>query len=102
MSGLTEELQAIISSNDVVLFTKTTCPYCVKAKQLLQEQNIEYTEILPTSEQLASLEAATTQGSVPNIWVKGTFIGGCNDGPESWMGVSKCIKSGKLQELLQG
>ena len=38
--------------------------------------------------------------TVPSIWVKGTYVGGCKDGPESWMGINKCIKSGKLEELL--
>jgi glutaredoxin 3 len=96
------DVREIIESNDVVIFSRTTCPYCVKAKQLLQEKGIEYFEVIANSTQLEALEAATGQGSVPNIWVKGTFIGGCNDGPEDWMGLSKCLRSGKFQELIEG
>jgi glutaredoxin 3 len=95
-------VREIVESNDVVIFTWTQCPYCVKAKQLLQEKNIEYLEVLATPDHLEALEAATGQGSVPNIWVKGQFIGGCNDGPEDWMGLAKCLRSGKFQELIEG
>ena len=42
----------------------------------------------------------TNVGSIPSIWVKGKFVGGCNDGPEAWMGIKKMIKSGKLNEML--
>ena len=39
--------------------------------------------------------------SVPNIWVKGKFIGGCEDGPEPWMGVMPLIKNGQLAKMLE-
>lgn len=102
MAELRDDLKEIIDNNNVVVFSKTTCPYCVKAKQLLQQNNIEFVDVIPDGSQLQSLEEVTGQGSVPNIWIKGTFIGGCNDGPENWMGLSKCLQSGKVQELLQG
>jgi glutaredoxin-related protein len=37
---------------------------------------------------------------VPSVWVNGKFVGGCNDGPESWMGIKKIINNNKLDELL--
>lgn len=101
MTTTADELREVIENNAVVVFSKTTCPYCVKAKQLLQEKGIEYHEVIANREQLNELETMTGQGSVPNIWIKGTFIGGCNDGPEDWMGLSKCIRTGKFEELLQ-
>ena len=33
-------------------------------------------------------------------WVKGAFVGGCDDGPEAWMGVVPMVRSGKLAEML--
>ncbi len=33
--------------------------------------------------------------------VKGKFVGGCNDGPESWMGITKLIGNGELDKLLR-
>ena len=32
--------------------------------------------------------------------VKGTFVGGCNDGPEPWMGLLPMLESGKLREMI--
>lgn len=96
-----DEIREIVDANPVVIFTWKTCPFCVKAKKVFQENNIEFIEVLATPELSAALEALTGQGSVPSIWIKGTFIGGCNDGPEDWMGLNPCIRSGKLQELLQ-
>ena len=32
---------------------------------------------------------------------KGTFIGGCNDGPEAWMGALPNLASGKVAEMLK-
>ena len=41
------------------------------------------------------------QRSVPAVFVKGKFVGGCNDGPESWMGALPLLNSGKLEEMLK-
>ena len=30
----------------------------------------------------------------------GKYVGGCNDGPEPWMGIKKIVKSGKLNDYL--
>eukprot|EP00593_Proboscia_inermis_P001458 CAMPEP_0171292734 /NCGR_PEP_ID=MMETSP0816-20121228/516_1 /TAXON_ID=420281 /ORGANISM="Proboscia inermis, Strain CCAP1064/1" /LENGTH=45 /DNA_ID= /DNA_START= /DNA_END= /DNA_ORIENTATION= len=37
--------------------------------------------------------------SVPAIFIDGTFIGGCNDGPMG--GIVKLAESGKLDEMLK-
>ncbi len=101
MVELGDEIKDVIEKNDVVVFSASFCRYCTKAKQLLQENNIPFIEVDSSDEQLDQLYDTTGQSSVPSIWVKGTYIGGCNDGPESWMGLTKCLESGKIQELLQ-
>jgi glutaredoxin 3 len=98
---LSPSLKAIVESSNVVVFTWTTCPYCVQAKRLLEQNNYAFTEVNATKEVADDLYKATSQSSVPSVWVKGTFIGGCNDGPENWMGLAPCLKSGKFQELLK-
>ena len=40
------------------------------------------------------------QRSVPAVFVKGKFVGGCNDGPEPWMGALKLLSNGGLREML--
>jgi len=42
----------------------------------------------------------TGKKSAPAVFVKGTYIGGCNDGTEPWHGVLPCLESGKLKEML--
>ena len=64
-----------------------TCPYCSKAVTALGAAGVEYTAIERTQEMANALLAKTGTTSVPSTWVKGTFVGGCNDGPEDWMGV---------------
>lgn len=98
---ISPELKSMIDQNDVVMFTWWTCPYCSKAKQILNEKGIKFNEINSTNEIGDALYEATGQSSVPSIWIKGNFIGGCNDGPEDWMGLTKCLKSGKFDELLK-
>lgn len=72
------------------IYTKTNCPYCFKAKDLFDKQNISYVEYiisaglgesLPsanqqyvTREQL--LERAPQAKTVPQIWLEGNYIGG--------------------------
>ncbi len=78
-----EEIKALISSNDIVVFSTKTCPYCHRAKEALTAAGKAYVEhVIASSEQFDALERLSSQSSVPNIWVKGKFVGGCNDGPE--------------------
>jgi glutaredoxin 3 len=93
------ELKAVVDANSVVMFSGSMCPYCTKAAGLLTSKNVKFLEINSSSYRDALYEA-TGQTSVPSIWVKGTFIGGCNDGPEDWMGLTKCLNNGKFEELL--
>lgn len=52
-----------------------------------------------TDAQKAELRELTGKTSVPQVFVKGQFIGGCNDGGLG--GTVPLLKSGKLQEMLQ-
>lgn len=60
------------------IWTKENCPYCVRAKALLEQQGVEYTEFKigkdATREQL--LEIAPSARTVPQIWLEGSYVGG--------------------------
>lgn len=66
----------------LTVYSKTTCPYCVQAKQLLESRGIEYNEIL-VDKDLAAREFVLERGhrSVPqlylngNLFVEGGFVG---------------------------
>ncbi|MBT7642724.1 MAG: glutaredoxin 3 [Rhodobiaceae bacterium] len=66
----------------IEIYTTTTCPYCHAAKDLLTQKAASFTEISVTRE---PNQRSTMQGraggrtSVPQIFIDGTHIGGCDD-----------------------
>ena len=68
-------------SGATIIWSKPNCPYCVKAKHLLSIKNIPFEERVIgegwTREQL--LEAVPEAKTVPQIWLRGDYIGGCED-----------------------
>ena len=78
------ELRDIVVKHNVVIFSKPQCPYCVRAKQLFDELNVNFVEIdletIENSEQLTTqLRAHTGWKTVPQIFVNhGEFLGGCD------------------------
>jgi glutaredoxin len=71
----------------IEVYGKDTCPYCVKAKQLLKEKNLPFTDVKVgvdvTREQVQQLaEAAGAKveiKSIPQIIIDGKYIGGYTD-----------------------
>ena len=69
-------------SATIDLYTTRTCPYCIKAKKLLDLKACAYNEIDVTDqpEQRQQLiEKANGQRTVPQIFINGQHIGGCDD-----------------------
>lgn len=65
-------------SKKVVIYTTPTCPYCIRAKELLRNKNIEYKEVdLSNNPSLRKqLIEKTGQKTVPQIFINDKFIGG--------------------------
>ena len=65
---------------DIVIYTTGFCPYCYRAKSLLESKNIEYKEIDVTMNASKRLEMSQMAGSssVPQIFVDGKYIGDCD------------------------
>ncbi|KAK7464987.1 Glutaredoxin [Stygiomarasmius scandens] len=95
-----DTVETTIDSNTITVFSKSWCPYCKAAKQLLKEsygdKQIEILE-LDQREDGADIQnylaEKTGQRTVPNIFVNKQHVGG-NDA------VQAAHKSGKLKELL--
>jgi glutaredoxin 3 len=94
-----------IENNPVAMFSFTTCPFCRRAKDLLEERNISYTameldelEGTAGNEIRAVLGKRTKRTSVPSIFIGGQYIGGCNDGNP---GLVPLVESGELQNMLK-
>lgn len=65
---------------EVSIFTKPGCPFCVKAKAALTDAGYDFEEItLGQSATLTSLKAITGRETVPQIFIGGKHIGGSDD-----------------------
>ncbi|NJO77209.1 MAG: glutathione peroxidase [Cyanobacteria bacterium RM1_2_2] len=64
----------------VSLFTKEGCPFCARAKALLQQQGVPYEEItLGKQVTTRSLKAVTGATTVPQVFIDGRLIGGSDE-----------------------
>ena len=54
------------------------------AEAALQEAGIEFLKIPIDPDYRPALKELTGKGSAPSVWIKGTYVGGCNDGIEPW------------------
>ncbi len=67
---------------DVDIYTTRICPYCVRAKRLLERKGVTYREIDVSADDdlLESMvQRAGGRQTVPQIFIGGTHVGGCDD-----------------------
>jgi len=83
-----------------MVFSKTTCPFCSKAKDVLQAQGVDFQTLELDSlapqemqQMQATLQEMTGARTVPRIFFQGKCIGGCDD-------LLALEQSGKLAEAL--
>ncbi|XP_010866923.1 glutaredoxin 2 isoform X3 [Esox lucius] len=92
-------LQEVVSHNCIVIFSKTTCPYCKMAKNVFNEIGATYKVIeldehndgRRLQEALAQMTGART---VPRVFINGNCIGGGSDTKE-------LHQQGKLLPLIE-
>lgn len=64
----------------VSIITKPGCPFCAKAKQLLQDKGLQYEEVvLGQDATTVSLRAISGRSTVPQVFIGGRHIGGSDD-----------------------
>ena len=66
----------------VEIYTWRTCPFCVRAKRLLDSKGVEYTEYAIDGDNAARDAMAERSGgrrSVPEIFINDQHIGGCDE-----------------------
>ena len=72
-----------MSQKSVEIYTWATCPYCMRAKQLLDSKGVEYTEYSIDGDDEARAEMAKRAGgrrTLPQIFIgKNYHVGGCDD-----------------------
>lgn len=62
---------------EVTLFSKPSCPHCARAKELLKEKGMKYTEI--TGQRTSTLRSLGGAGTYPLIFINGERIGGADE-----------------------
>ena len=68
-------------SPKVVIYTTRFCPFCVRAKGLLNKKSVVFTEIPVDGDAALRREMTAKAGrtSVPQIWIGETHVGGCDE-----------------------
>ena len=80
----------------VEIYTWSSCPFCIRAKGLLDRKGVEYTEYcIDGDEDARSKMRARANGksSVPQIFIDDRHIGGCDD-------LHALDRKGELEPLL--
>jgi glutaredoxin 3 len=84
------------TTNSVEIYTTKVCPFCLKAKKLLDSLGASYQEISVDDEEDRKKMVERTGGarSVPQIFIEGKLVdGGCD-------GLYDLHKEGKLKGML--
>ena len=80
----------------VEIYVKTTCPYCWRAKHLLDSKGVDYREIsvdFGGAERQKMIQRANGRTTVPQIFIDDRHIGGCDD-------LMALERAGRLDELI--
>jgi glutaredoxin 3 len=80
----------------VEIYTKGFCPYCWRAKALLEAKGIEFREIsvdFGESDKQVMVQRARGRTTVPQIFIGDRHVGGCDD-------LMALDRAGKLDELI--
>lgn len=80
---------------NVIIYTTEWCPYCTRAKKLLDNKKVKYTEINVSKPAVRSKMVALTGGTtVPQLLINDKATGGCDE-------LYALERSGKLDKLLE-
>lgn len=82
----------------VEIYTTPSCPYCLAAKRLLREKGADFHEIDVSRDpalRVAMRERAHGGWTVPQIFIGGEHVGGCDD-------IHMLDHQGRLDPLLAG
>lgn len=67
---------------NIEVYTTNYCPYCVRAKDLFKKKGAAFKEIDVTNDdagRMALVEKSGGRKTVPQIFINGQHIGGCDD-----------------------
>lgn len=85
-----------MATQNITIYTKWGCPYCHRAKALLDRKGVAYTEhdiTMGGAERDAMLARAPMARTVPQVFIGDTHVGGSDD-------LAALDQAGKLDALL--
>jgi len=98
--SVTDRIQTFVGANDVVLFMKGTpvfpqCGFSSVVSQVLQHVGVKYESfnVLEDAEMREGIKAFSDWPTIPQLYVKGEFVGGCDI-------IREMFESGELQQLM--
>ena len=101
MTNINERIKDIISKNDVVLFMKGTpempqCGFSMTVSNILKELKVKFNgvNVLADPEIRQGIKDFSNWPTVPQLYVKGEFIGGCDIAKEMY-------EKGELKKILK-
>ncbi|MDT9597848.1 glutaredoxin 3 [Sphingosinicella rhizophila] len=80
----------------VEIYTKFGCPYCSRAKYILNSKDVDYEEYDLNSQvgkREEMMQRSNGRHTVPQVFIDGRHIGGCDD-------LIEADRSGRLDPLL--
>ena len=101
MSEINNKINEIIDSNNVVIFMKGTpdappCGFSMAVSNILKhlKVNFEGVNVLANNEIRQGIKEYTDWPTIPQLYVKGEFVGGCDI-------VKEMFEKGELKKLLE-
>jgi glutaredoxin 3 len=91
-----EVTQSAAEQANVTIYTTSFCPFCIRAKMLLESKGVSFNEI-PVDysvEKRREMIARAKSHSVPQVWIGDYHVGGCDE-------LYRLEHNGKLQEYLE-
>ena len=87
-----------MSQPKIQIYTTRTCPFCIRAKALLDQKGAKFDETdvgADASKRDAMTKRAGGKRSVPQIFIGDTHVGGCDE-------LFALDRAGKLDPMLKG
>ncbi len=101
MTDALQKIQETITNNDVVLYMKGSkdfpqCGFSAAVSHVLKTLNVNFldVDVLRDPEIRQGIKEFSDWPTIPQLYVKGEFIGGCDI-------VKEMMQSGELRELFQ-
>ena len=96
--GLEAMIQTKNSDNPVMVYSKTYCPFCSEVKSMFAKMDVaakvvELDTLADGDDVQAALQGVSGMRTVPQVFVGGTLVGGCDD-------TLSAYKNGNLMEML--